>query len=190
LTSILERATRLQREASEVMQSTGLGKALEPLGEIVYTGSYFLDLMVYPDLDLYLPKMDIERIFSAAGQVATDQRVVRVSFENELHPGLEGGLYLNFRINLGEWGRPWKVDIWWLDKEMIQEKMGIMIHFKQLLTPDLREQILRYKYSLLNDLGRTPMYSGYHIYRAFLDEGLRDPGEVTRYLVAKGIKIE
>ena len=74
-------------------------------------------------------------------------------------------------------------------RSFIHEKMQVMHHFKQLLTPELREQIIRYKASLINSAGRTPRYSGYFVYKAFLDEGLRDPVEITRYLVENGINI-
>jgi len=171
------------------MKTIRLMEALQSSGEVFLTGSYFLDLMVYPDLDLYVSMTSIANIFAAAGQMASSDRVIRVTFENEEHSILPGGLYLNLRVNIGDWGRPWKVDIWWLDKKLIQEKKEIMQRFKQLLTPDLREQIIRYKASLINSAGRTPQFSGYFVYKAFLDEGLRDPAEITGYLVANGINI-
>lgn len=187
---VLERASRLHHEAGDLLQTTPLGQALSQLGEITFTGSFFLDLMVYPDLDLYLPTVPVERIFTVATRVAEDSRLVRLSYENEPHPGMEGGLYLNVRFAIGDWGRPWKVDIWWLEPEMILEKMEPMLRFQKMLTPELRQAILEYKFSLLNEIGRTPQYSGYYIYKAFLDEGLRDPEDVTRYLVSKGIQVD
>ena len=67
--------------------------------------------------------------------------------------------------------------------------MAPMRHFLGCLTPELRRQIIRYKLSMLTPAGRTPMYSGYYIYRAFIDEGLTDFEQVTRYLVANGIQV-
>jgi hypothetical protein len=184
-----ERATRLKLEAGQLMESLHMMEALQPYGEVFLTGSYFLDVMVYPDLDLYVPMTTIENIFTAAGQMTNHPAVTRVTYENEIHSALPDGLFLNLRVNLGDWGRLWKVDIWWLEENLIREKMVIMQRFKQLLTPDLRGQIIRYKTSLINSLGRTPQFSGYFVYKAFLDEGLRDPADVNAYLVKNGINI-
>jgi hypothetical protein len=65
-----------------------------------------------------------------------------------------------------------------------------MFHFQEKLTPSLREQIIRYKLSVMTSQKRTPVYSGFYIYKAFIDEGLSDFSSVTRYLIACGIQIQ
>ena len=70
------------------------------------------------------------------------------------------------------------------------DKMTEMRHFQSRMTPELREQIINYKLSVMTTQKRTPVYSGYFIYRAFLDEGLTDSDGVTQYLISHGINLE
>jgi hypothetical protein len=187
---VLERAAKLKEEANLLMRAVGLEEILRPYGEITPTGSYFLDLMVYPDVDLYMPRVSIGQLFEIGARLADVSIVTRVVFEKSDVPNLPGGLFLQPRIQYGEWGRPWKIDIWSLDATIIAEKMSAMRHFAARMTPAVRTQILRYKFSLLNDEHRTPSFSGYFIYKAFIDEGLSEFDQITQYLIDNGINIE
>ncbi len=186
----LARSSKLRREADFVMQAVGLHNVLAPYGPLVFIGSYFLDVMVYPDIDLYIPPVSIEQLFRIGGRIAASELVTEVVFQRSRLPDLPGGLYLKPRIAYGEWGRPWKVDIWSVSEAIIAQKAEEMQRMKAAMTSSLREQIIRYKCSILTQTGRTPMYSGYLICRAFIDEGLTDFGQVTRYLIARGIQVE
>jgi hypothetical protein len=106
---------RLKEEADLIIQELNLYEVLSPYGRIVPTGSYFLDLMMYPDIDLYLSSVSIGQLFEIGGQLARSKMVFQVVFEKSRTPQLPGGLYLKARIDYGDWGRPWKIDIWSLD---------------------------------------------------------------------------
>jgi hypothetical protein len=186
----LERASKLRQEADLVLQRVGVYDILRPYGRIVPTGSYFLDVMVYPDIDLMMSKVSIEQLFRIGGQLASSDMVFQVVFEKSRDADLPGGLYLKPRIDYGDWGRPWKIDIWSLDDPVIDQKMELIEHFKSKMAGALREQIIRYKLSIMTDKHRTPMYSGYFIYKAFIDEGMSDFQQVTQYLIDNGISIE
>jgi hypothetical protein len=116
--------------------------------------------------------------------------VFRVEFEKSNEPQLPGGLYLKPRIAYGDWGRPWKIDIWSLDNTVIEQRMQPMRHFQSKMTAPMREQIIRYKLSVMTRSNRPPMYSGYFIYKAFIDEGMTEFHQVTAYLIANGIRME
>jgi hypothetical protein len=68
--------------------------------------------------------------------------------------------------------------------------MADMRHFQAKMTPEMREKIINYKLSVFTPQLRTPAYSGYYIYKAFLDEGFNDFERVTQYLIANGIHVE
>lgn len=186
----IARADMLRRQADNVMEMIRLYDILLPYGEVFPTGSYFLDVMVYPDIDLYIPNVNLGQLFDIGAQLACCELVSQVVFEKTDNQVLmPDGLYLKVRVKFGDWGRPWKIDIWSLDKKVISQKMEDMRHFQVRLTQPLREQIVRYKLSIMTPEKRTPMYSGYYIYKAFIDEGLTDFESVNRYLIDCGIRL-
>lgn len=185
----LERSARLRREADVVLETVRLFDILQPHGRIVPIGSYYLDVMMYPDIDVYLSRVSLETLFAIGAQLAACDRVYQVVFEKSDTERLPGGLYLKPRIAYGEWGRPWKIDIWSLDDALIDQTMADLVRFKRAITAEVRERILRFKFSILTASGRTPMYSGYWICQAFIDEGLTDFGDVTQYLIEHGIEM-
>ena len=181
-------AERLHQQAGQLLADLRLAEIIAPYGAITPTGSYYLNVMVYPDIDIYLPRLTIAQLFLLGGQLVQAEGVVQAVFEQN-DPMMPGGLYFKLRIANKVWGRPWKVDLWSLDPDLMEEKMAPMRHFLARLTPELRLQIIRYKLSVLTPAGRTPMYSGYYIYKAFIDDGLSDFEQVTRCLVANGIQV-
>jgi hypothetical protein len=185
----LQRSARLKQEADFIIQAVNLYEIVQPYGRITPTGSYYLDVMAYPDIDLYLSKVTVEKMFAIGGQLAACDLVYQLVFEKSQTPRLPGGLYLKPRTAYGEWGRPWKIDIWSLADEVIDQQMAEIHRFKQAMTATTREQIIRYKHTILTASLRTPMYSGYHICKAFIDEGLTDFQAVTNYLIEQGIRM-
>ncbi len=184
----LELADTLHHQADQLLVDIQLVEVLSPYGAVTPTGSYYLNVMVYPDIDLYLPKLTVEQVFAVGGEMANHDGVVQVVFEQG-EATMPGGLYLKLRIANNAWGRPWKLDLWSLAPDLLEQKMAPMRRFRACMTPALRLQILQYKLSVLTPSLRTPMYSGYFIYKAFIDEGLTDFADITRYLVANDIKI-
>jgi hypothetical protein len=186
----INRSKAVKQEADDIIERVGVLDILRPFGRVTFTGSYFLDTMIFPDIDLYIPSVPIPTIFEIGSDFATHELTTAVVFEKSRNPSLPGGLYLKARFNYGDWGRPWKLDIWSLEEAHIDEKMAEMCRFQEKMTPEQREQIIRYKFSILTSQHRTPMFSGYFIYKAFLDEGITDFEEVTRYLIENGIKMQ
>ncbi|MFW9821524.1 MAG: hypothetical protein ACFFE4_01225 [Candidatus Thorarchaeota archaeon] len=185
----IERSKIIKKEADEVLKNINLVEHCEKIGKVTYTGSYFLDLMMYPDIDLYLPESNINDIFNLAKDFAQYEVVEKIKFRKGIPGPLRNALYLSPRVEVGSWGRAWKIDIWAVNGRVINEKLDELIKLKNSLTTETRKLILEYKYSVLNDEGRTPMFSGIFIYRAILNEGMTDYNEITNYLKKNGIKL-
>lgn len=186
---VLHRAEQLHTEASEVIQLLHLTELTAVYSPIYPAGSYRLNLLAYPDLDLYLLPLTLPQLFELARRLAECPLVRQIVYEPSRDPSLPDGLYLKPRLEYGSWGRLWKVDIWSIPKEVIQARLAELDHFASLLTPQLRLLILQYKNAMLTPQLRTPMYSGYFIYKAVLQEGLREFDQITHYLLQNGIKI-
>ncbi len=184
-----ERSAKLRKEAEELLETIELGTLCAPIGKITPTGSYMLDLMVYPDIDLYLPPATPRQLFEIVATLAEKHPVIRVNFLNGGPNELADALYIKPVIAVGNWERPWKIDIWAADTDFILRKTAELQKLAHKMTPQQRNLILEYKFSVLNDKGRTPMFSGIFIYRAIIEEGLCDFAEITNYLRDHSIDI-
>ena len=184
-----ERSRRLREEADEVLELIGLRELLEPLGPITPTGSYFLDLMMYPDIDLQVPHTTPERLVSIGVELAKLPCIKKLRYLRGGSGQLKDGFYIKPEIEYGDWGRLWKVDIWSLPSDVTDRQYREMTGLKDRMTAAQRGTILETKYRLLNDQGRTPMFSGIFIYRAVIDEGLTKHAEIVEYLEAHRIEV-
>jgi len=184
-----ERARALRVEAGEVLGLVHLHEVCSGVGEIVPTGSYFLDVMMYPDIDVYLPPTSAKALMEVGTRLASLDCVKRMNFEKGGPGDLADGLYLKPVVEHGHWERPWKIDIWSLPLPVIANKQEELVELRRKMTVGHRQRILAYKWSVMTDTGRTPMLSGIHIYRAVIDKGLTDSESITSYLRENGIDI-
>jgi len=185
-----ERSRSLRAEADKVLELVRLREYCSEIGELIPTGSYFLDLLMYPDIDLYLPPAPAEAVMQVGMKLVGHDCVRKINFERKSTGELTGGIYLKPYIEYENWGRPWKIDIWSFPLGIIEEKQAELVRLQERMTPEHRRRILGYKFSVLTDEGRTPMFSGIHICRAIVDEGMEDFGLITGYLREHGIKVQ
>jgi len=184
-----ERSRLLRTEADEVLESIRLRELCAPVGELTPTGSYYLDLMMYPDVDLYLPPTTPETLLGIAAEIAKDTRVQRINYIRGGPADLADGLYIKPVITYGDWERPWKIDIWSLPPAVVERKQAELDDFAARMTPHHRTIILDTKYRLLTPEGRTPIFSGIFIYKAVIDRGLEDLDQIIEYLSANGVAL-
>jgi len=178
----VERSAKLKKEADELLRDIRLEELCRDIGKVTPTGSYYLDLMIYPDIDLYLPPAIPRQLFQIAAHLVENHPVVRVNFLNGGSGPLKDGLYIKPVIAVGSWERPWKIDIWAVAQSFIDDKTAELDSFVERMTPEQRELILNYKYAILNEEGRTPMFSGIYIFRAVIDHGLSRFSDISGYL--------
>lgn len=185
----LERARRLRREADEVLDRFRFRELCAPIGPLTPTGSYFMDLMIYPDIDLYLPPTTPEMLMGVGTQLAVLENTLRVNFLRGGPGPLADGLYLGPKIAYGNWERPWKFDLWAVPRSFIAAQNAELADLKARMTPAQRKLILQTKFRLLTDEGRTPTFSGIFIYRAVIDHQMDDHASIVAFLRANGIDV-
>jgi hypothetical protein len=192
----LDHARRLREEADALLFGRGIEALLKRYGDVIYAGSYALDLMAWPDIDLNLVVSKGKDFASIAAKLASEfiqwKEAVRVKFERNLHlrfPDLPVGLYLGVKLDIGDWKIPWKLDIWIVDESEGCKTEEKTKEIRKLLSPEKREKILMWKERLMTPEGRTPSFSGYWLYRALLVLELEEEKEILAYLRKKGVAV-
>ena len=184
-----ERSHALRQEADEVLDLIHLKDHCAFIGELTLTGSYFMDLMMYPDVDLYLPPSKPESLLRVAVELSKYDCVQRMNYIRGGPGDLKEGLYLKPVVEHGSWERPWKIDIWSLPMVVVDKKQAELRDLKKRMTSAQRKLILNLKHQLLNAAGRTPMFSGIYIYKAVIDHGLQEMRDVIQFLRENNIDV-
>ena len=184
-----DRSRALRQEADQVLGFIHLHELLAPIGRLTPSGSYFMDLMMYPDVDLYVPQTTPERLMGVAVELAKHDCVQRMNYIRGGPGDLKEGLYLKPVVTYGDWERPWKIDIWSLPAPVVEKKQAELDDLKTRMTSKQRALILDTKYRLLTDEGRTPMYSGIYIYQAVIDHGFEKLEMIVEFLKKNGIML-
>ena len=182
-----DRSRALRQEADEVLALIGLHELVAPIGPLTPTGSYFMDLMMYPDIDMNLPHTTPERLMSIGVELSKLECVTKLRYLRGKDGPLKGGFYLKPEIEHGDWGRLWKIDIWSLPPPVLDKVQREMVDLKNRMTATHRTIILDTKYRLLTEEGRTPMFSGIFIYRAVINLGMTQQREIDAYLTENDI---
>ena len=184
-----ERARALRREADHVLDIVRLREFCAPIGPLVPSGSFFLDLMMYPDIDFNLPLTTPERLLGVGMELSKLDCVRRIRYLRGGTGILKDGFYLKPEIIYGDWGRLWKIDIWSLPASILERQQAEMTSLRRRMTPMHRAIILETKYRLLTEEGRTPMSSGIFIYRAVIDHGMSEFVDILEFLKGNGIAV-
>ncbi len=190
----LDIADTLKKEADVLLQEHGLDRLFRSYGTVFYTGSYFLNLMAWRDIDIHLvlepDPHSLETFWKLGLQISQVEGVFRSNFLNTLrHPGgnLPAGYCWGVRLEDGN-GCIWKLDIWASDESDLSRNRMCMERVATALTEDTRRLIVETKQALMLPAGHTPSNSRFHIYEAVLFKGLRDLNEIRSYLREHGVE--
>lgn len=173
----------LRREADLILYRQGLASMTQRVGEIFVGGSYFFDLMVWRDLDIYIraPEVTLDDFFDLGARITKHFDAWKAFFTNNRDadsPGLYWG------IRLGDHRKAaWKLDIWAIDDAAFDQRIQHAQAFVDRLTPKTRAAILEIKQHYCNDPRYRDTITSASIYQAVLDHGVTTPAQFQAHLV-------
>lgn len=187
---IVEYARQLRREATALLDKEGLLSMLKAVGTTQVIGSYALDTMTWPDIDISmnLPQaQNVELFFELAQRIATKFEITKMSYSNHYirnFPGYDHGLYWGIQLRYA--GTEWKVDLWGYNDTDYQRHIAEANElFRQLQQAD-RLAILRIKYVICQQPEyRGNVYNSMAIYRAVLEDKVKSVDGFNAWLKKK-----
>ena len=179
--TILTRVQKRLYVAQDILAQLQLLERWGVFGSPKLVGALAYGLVVAPDIDIeiFCDEPRIEDGFEVLRACALHPRVWKARFTNELD-GPDMGLYWQLRY-LYEDGQVWKIDMWSMRRDHPGPTSATLIEpMKQALTDKTRQVILEIKEQVLLD----PMFQcgSIHIYRAVLDDGVRDMQQLKLWL--------
>ena len=184
---IVKHSRRLRQEASELLDKEGLLSMPSAFGTTRVIGSYALDTMTWPDIDISmnLPnEQNVELFFELAKRIATKFEITRMSYSNHFirnFPGFDHGLYWGIRLHYAE--REWKIDLWGYDDTDYQKHIADAEALHRQLQQTDRVAILRIKHVICQHPDyRGNVYNSMAIYRAVLEDKVESVDEFKAWL--------
>jgi hypothetical protein len=157
---LLKQAEKLKKKAYNLLYNKGLFDLISSVGTTQIIGSFTLDLMTWPDIDISvtLPHEKDVSTFFELGKMITEQfNAAKMSFSNMFirtdqpyDHGLYWGAYLPHE------SQRWKIDIWGYGEKAFQSNMKDFEKIRNFLDTSHRLTILRIK----NDVCHLPEYRG------------------------------
>ena len=189
----LNHSTRIKLDADTLLKNDGIEALLKRAGEVIYSGSYALNLMVWNDIDLYVVPKPNESPEQCAAQIAAllavrdDVDLVKVEKNIwKRMPAVPTGIYVGVKIPKPGYKLEWKLDIWIVDEEERAKNKRLIADILCKLDEPKRRLILDAKLKLMGELGRTPSMSSVHVYQAVLEMGLTSVDEVIAHVTNLG----
>ena len=178
---IIELAEQNQQNAWKLLDETGIIPAWERIGATVHlVGSLKSGLLMKSrdvDLHIYTGKLDITESFSVMQELAERLKLKEIQYKNLVHTEEEciewHVLYEDQELHT------WKFDLIHIRKGSKYDGVveNVTAAIAKLLTPGLRETILRIKYEVPDGV----MIPGIEIYHAVFTGGVRSYEELERW---------
>ncbi len=174
------------RQEAKTFYQLHLKNILESYGEVILTGSYELDLMVWRDLDIYMDVKNINQmdIYELSTKIFHAYRPLWFETKDTFNEesGCPKGYFIGFESKIFN-EQMWNVDIWFTDRNYINKHQLYMREIKKHLDDNVRKIILNLKKELI----KLPVYGhqilSVDIYQAVLYHGIKDMKSFKKWVL-------
>lgn len=178
----------LRSGADRLLHGLGLISILQSYGQPTVTGSYYLDLMVWRDLDLYvtIDLMTRTQLYELVHVICSkfQPRWIEAKEEKGFPPGCVLSYFLGFETEIVGDGL-WNVDIWFVNEEYIRERQAYLDRILSASSVD-RQIIYHIKQELCELPEYGQCYFSVDVYDSVLDGGVRTVGEFHEWHKRRG----
>ena len=189
---LLKQASDLRAEANRLLYDEGLFRLINSVGPACVIGSFALDLMTWPDIDIsvQLPhEKDIATFFDLGREIAPRFQATRMSFSNMfIRPDVpfEYGLYWGMRLLYG--GRTWKIDLWGYGEEAYQANFEAFEKLRGQLQDADRMAILRIKNEVCQRAEYRSEILSIDVYEAVAQHRVHTIEEFDEWLLRRAVR--
>lgn len=184
---IVDHSRLLRQEAAQLLNRDGLLPMLKACCPTQVIGSYTLDMMTWPDLDISMElphEQDVTLFCEIGKRIATKFQVTKMSYSNHFirnFPGFDHGLYWGIRLHYAE--REWKIDLWGYGEADYRAHIAKFDGLHRQLQQADRLAILRIKHAICQRPDyRGDVYNSMAVYRAVLSEKVTSIAEFNTWL--------
>lgn len=170
---IIAHSRLLRDEASNLLNHKSLLPMLKSFGTTRVIGSYALDTMTWPDIDISMAlpdERDVGLFFELGKRIATKFQITKMSYSNHFirnFPGFDHGLYWGIQLRYAE--REWKIDLWGYGETDYHKHMTDFDTLYDQIQHADRTAILRIKHAISQRPDyRGDVYNSMAVYRAVL----------------------
>jgi hypothetical protein len=181
---LTQTADDLKKEAEILLKETSIVPIFSSLGKVNFVGSYQLNTMYRPDIDLIViaEKPKRQKAVEITSKLLKSNNFQTVGFAdcfNFKKKNTPKGFY--WELVVPRFGKNWKFDVWYTtaDEDYSIEPTK---RFEQLLKekPPARETILKVKQTFFNGTKYRHGITGPQIYTAVLEKGIEDMEEFKK----------
>ena len=178
--------------ADKILYEKGLWEKLCTIGTPHIIGSYKMDMMACNDLDIDVEnvEMSIEKLYDLTKYILHIFHPSWYEAKEEINEEGKVVWFQGFETTIE--GQLWNLDIWFFDKETILKAENYCDNIKKLSSEKIgsNECIIRIKQELRErNLYCFEKYTSMDVYRAVLEQGIKNTDEFLEHYIKKENKI-